>query len=99
MLFAVDDPRKNQHSTLTEILFIALLPRCACHDFGDIALFGRSKEALLHDSGAGARYRATTPSAVPSYPRSEQLRRVFWRFTEAFATAAAPGAVALDGRR
>ena len=97
------DPRKNQaQHDLTEMLFIALLATlCGATTSCDIALFGRSKEALLrtilvlehgipsHDTFIGV-FRILDPSS---------FEEVFRRFTKAFAVATKiKGVVALDGK-
>ncbi len=75
------DPRKNQaQHDLTEMLFIALLATlCGATTCCDIALFGRSKEALLRTI-LRAGTRDTEPRHLQpclSHPRSAQLRRGF----------------------
>jgi len=95
------DPRKNQaQHDLTEMLFIALLATL-CTTSCDIALFGRSKEALL-------RTILVLEHGIPSHDTFSRVFRildpssfeeVFRRFTKAFATAAKiKGVVALDGK-
>ncbi len=97
------DPRKNQaQHDLTEMLFIALLATlCGATTCCDIALFGRSKEALL-------RTILVLEHGIPSHDTFSRVFRildpssfeeVFRRFTKAFATAAKiKGVVALDGK-
>ncbi len=97
------DPRKNQaQHDLTEMLFIALLATlCGATTCCDIALFGRSKEALL-------RTILVLKHGVPSHDTFSRVFRildpksfesVFRRFTKAFATATKiKGVVALDGK-
>lgn len=97
------DPRKNQaQHDLTEILFIALLATlCGATTCCDIALFGRSKEALL-------RTILVLEHGIPSHDTFSRVFRildpksfeeVFRRFTRAFAAATRiKGVVALDGK-
>lgn len=97
------DPRKNQaQHDLTEILFIALLATlCGATTCCDIALFGRSKEALL-------RTILVLEHGIPSHDTFSRVFRildpknfeeVFRRFTQAFAAATKiKGVVALDGK-
>lgn len=97
------DPRKNQaQHDLTEMLFIALLATlCGATNCCDIALFGRSKEALL-------RTVLVLEHGIPSHDTFSRVFRildpksfekVFRRFTEAFATTSKiNGVVALDGK-
>lgn len=97
------DPRKNQaRHDLTEILFIALLATlCGATTCCDIALFGRSKEALL-------RTILVLEHGIPSHDTFSRVFRildpksfeeVFQRFTRAFAAATRiKGVVALDGK-
>jgi predicted transposase YbfD/YdcC len=97
------DPRKNQaQHDLTEMLFIALLATlCGATNCCDIALFGRSKEALL-------RTILVLEHGIPSHDTFSRVFRildpksfekVFRRFTKAFATAIKiKGVVALDGK-
>ena len=97
------DPRKNQaQHDLTEILFIALLATlCGATTCCDIALFGRSKEALL-------RTILVLEHGIPSHDTfsrvfrildPDSFEKVFRRFTTAFATAIKiKGVVALDGK-
>jgi predicted transposase YbfD/YdcC len=97
------DPRKNQaQHDLTEMLFIALLATlCGATNCCDIALFGRSKEALL-------RTVLVLEHGIPSHDTFSRVFRlldpknfetVFRRFTQAFAaTAEIKGVVALDGK-
>jgi predicted transposase YbfD/YdcC len=97
------DPRKNQaRHDLTEMLFIALLATlCGATTCCDIALFGRSKEALL-------RTILVLEHGIPSHDTFSRVFRildpksfeeVFRRFTKAFATATKiKGVVALDGK-
>jgi hypothetical protein len=86
------DPRKNQaQHDLTEMLFIALLATlCGATTCCDIALFGRSKEALL-------RTILVLEHGIPSHDTFSRVFRildpnsfeeVFRRFTKAFANAA-----------
>lgn len=97
------DPRKNQaQHDLTEILFIALLATlCGATTCCDIALFGRSKEALV-------RTILVLKHGIPSHDTFSRVFRildpksfeeVFRRFTRAFAAATKiKGVVALDGK-
>jgi predicted transposase YbfD/YdcC len=97
------DPRKNQaQHDLTEMLFIALLATlCGATSCCDIALFGRTKEALL-------RTILVLEHGIPSHDTFSRVFRildpnsfekVFRRFTEAFAaTTKIKGVVALDGK-
>jgi predicted transposase YbfD/YdcC len=97
------DFRKNQaQHDLTEMLFIALLATlCGATSCCDIALFGRSKEALL-------RTILVLEHGIPSHDTFSRIFRildpksfekVFRRFTEAFATTTKiKGVVALDGK-
>ncbi len=97
------DPRKNQaQHDLTEMMFIALLATlCGATNCCDIALFGRSKEALL-------RTILVLEHGIPSHDTfsrvfrildPESFEKVFRRFTAAFATATKiKGVVALDGK-
>jgi predicted transposase YbfD/YdcC len=97
------DPRKKQAKhDLTEMLFIALLATlCGATTCCDIALFGRSKEALL-------RTILVLEHGIPSHDTFSRVFRiidpksfekVFRRFTRAFATATKiKGVVALDGK-
>jgi len=97
------DPRKNQaQHDLTEMLFIALLATlCGATSCCDIALFGRSKEALL-------RTILVLEHGIPSHDTFSRVFRildptsfekVFRRFTKAFTAAARiKGVVALDGK-
>ena len=99
----VPDPRTdNALHDLTEILFIALLATlCGATSCCDMALFARSKEALLrtilvlehgppsHDTFSRV-FRLLDPAA---------LEKAFRRFTKAFAKAVRiKGVVALDGK-
>jgi predicted transposase YbfD/YdcC len=97
------DPRKNQaQHDLTEMLFIALLATlCGATTCCDIALFGRTKEALL-------RTILVLERGIPSHDTFSRVFRIldpnsfekiFRRFTKAFATATKiKGVVALDGK-
>ena len=91
------DPRKNQAQyDLTEMLFKALLPTlCGATTCCDIALFGRSKEALL-------RTILMLEHGIPSHDTFSRVFRILdpGSFEEkAFATAAKiKGMVALDGK-
>jgi predicted transposase YbfD/YdcC len=97
------DPRKNQaQHDLMEMMFIALLATlCGATTCCDIALFGRSKEALL-------RKILVLEHGIPSHDTFSRVFRildpksfekVFLRFTKAFATATKiKGVVALDGK-
>ena len=99
----LSDPRKKQaRHDLTEMLFIALLATlCGATTCCDIALFGRSKEALL-------RTMLVLEHGIPSHDTFSRVFRiidpkgfekVFRRFTEAFATVTKiKGVVALDGK-
>jgi predicted transposase YbfD/YdcC len=97
------DPRKKQaRHDLTEILFIALLATlCGATTCCDIALFGRSKEALLRtilvlEHGIASH---DTFSRVFRIIDPKSFEKVFRRFTKAFATATKiKGVVALDGK-
>jgi len=95
------DPRaKNAQHDLTEILFIALLATlCGAQTCCDIALFAKTKEALL-------RTVLVLSHGVPSHDTFSRVFRMldpqafekaFRRFMRAFAEAT-EGVVALDGK-
>jgi predicted transposase YbfD/YdcC len=97
------DPRKNQaQHDLTEMMFIALLATlCGATTCCDIALFGRSKEALLREI-------LVLEHGIPSHDTFSRVFRildpktfekVFQNFTKEFATdVKLKGVVAIDGK-
>ncbi len=97
------DPRaENAVHDLTELLFIALLATlCGAKSCCEIALFGKTKEALLATV-------LTLKNGVPShdtYSRvfrmldPQEFEKAFRRFMQAFAEATPiEGVVALDGK-
>jgi predicted transposase YbfD/YdcC len=99
----VPDPRaENALHDLTEMLFIALLATlCGAKGCCDIALFARTKEALL-------RTVLTLKHGIPSHDTFSRVFRMldphafekaFRRFMQAFAEATkVAGVIALDGK-
>jgi predicted transposase YbfD/YdcC len=95
------DPRAdNALHDLTEILFIALLATlCGAQTCCDIALFARTKEALLRTVLVLAHGVAShdTFSRVFRMLDPQAFEKAFRRFMQAFAEAT-EGVVALDGK-
>src|SRR3974390_533315 len=97
------DPRaENALHDLTEVLFIALLATlCGAKSCCDIALFGKTKKALLKTV-------LTLKYGVPSHDTfsrvfrmldPQEFEKAFRRFMKAFAEATkTEGVIALDGK-
>ena len=97
----LEDPREdNARHDLHEILMIALCAvLCGAEDCSDMALFGRAKQAFLHQF---LRLRHGIPShdtfsRVFRLLDPAQFHACFLRFMEEFA-ASAQGVIAIDGK-